>query len=1048
LALDFLLVLLSSIEQDSSVLFYLAWHDFCRRSRIQANSNKTICRLADGNGVNSLFDEPLPVLPDADDFEERLKARIKRYLVERCLYGVDIDPLAVELGRLALWVETMDRTLPFGFLDHKLKCGNSLVGCWFDRFQDYPAMAWEREGGDTNHDKFVHHFREFVAARGKKQGQIQQKGDKWTQAIKDTKNELVKPEFKALLETLDPANPRLQYPNFNLPALPEQIRAEALGIFEELHSLPVHETEERERRYKERIEQSEAINRLKFAFDTWCAVWFWSGEDIALAPTPGKFFNPPAETRAIITKLTQQYQFFHWELEFPDVFASERGGFDAIVGNPPWEIQKPNSMEFFSNIDPLYRTYGKQEALQKQLEYFKNDPQIEIDWLAYCDRLKALSNWTKNVGFPFGDPEEGESFSLSRSAKETEHLHQLWRDRRQQQLGYADTRHPFQLQGSADINTYKMFLELSLVLLRQEGRMGIIVPSGVYTDKGATTLRTEFLSNCQWQWLFGFENRDKIFDIDSRFKFCPLVIQKGGQTETIKAAFMQRSLTTWEEPERHILEYPRQRIEQFSPNSKAILEIRSERDLRVLEKMYANGILLGDDSPQGWGIKYATEFHMTADSKLFPPRPQWEAKGCQADEYGHWLKGNWQNYDDNSSISNCSQGLILSADGTQAINVDEVEDVALPFYEGRMIGQFDFSEKGWVSGKGRTAVWRDISFNEKVLEPQYLMSLKSLKYDSQKGYTNPKVAYMRISSATNERTTICAYLNIVPAGDSVFFFRSKNHSQLDCLTVVGFLGTFSFDYQARNRLGGLNMSEFLMVETTLPLRQNTATISNKIILIIGSLSIPHQSFAGDWLKLKKINPIDRNWYQLWAITPYERLRLRCILDAVIAELYGLEIEDFAWILKECDYPTAQVTDKTFSRILDPKGFWRVDKEKDPELRHTVLSPVAFHELKRLGLQNFLNLNDGEGWMLPDTLRLADYDFGHDERAKQPQPVASRLGDRFLPWQLEGTPEQSWQECERHAENLRRLLGDKSQTFNESKSKQPKDSSPQQLELDL
>ncbi len=60
-------------------------------------------------------------------------------------------------------------------------------------------------------------------------------------------------------------------------------------------------------------------------------------------------------------------------------------------------------------------------------------------------------------------------------------------------------------------------------------------------------------------------------------------------------------------------------------------------------------------------------------------------------------------------------------------------------------------------------------------------------------------------------------------------------------------------------------------------------------------------------------------------------------------------------------------------------------------------------------------------MLPETLRLADYGLGHDDRAKEPQPVASRLGPRFLPWQLEGTPEESWEECARHAENIRRIM---------------------------
>lgn len=153
----------------------------------------------------------------------------------------------------------------------------------------------------------------------------------------------------------------------------------------------------------------------------------------------------------------------------------------------------------------------------------------------------------------------------------------------------------------------------------------------------------------------------------------------------------------------------------------------------------------------------------------------------------------------------------------------------------------------------------------------------------------------------------------------------------------------------------------------------------------------------------------------------ERLRIKCNIDAIIAHIYGFNIEDVKCILSDCDRPSSYYSDSY--KNLDPKGFWRVDKEKDPELRHTVLSLVAFQELKKIGLDAFLNLNDGEGWMLPQTLRLADYGLGHDDRAKELQAVAPRLGERYLPWQLAKTPEQSWAECERHAENLRQLLGE-------------------------
>ena len=89
-----------------------------------------------------------PMTRTGDNFEAWVKARLRRHVVERCIYGVDINPLAVELARVSLWVATLDPDLPFSFLDHKIKVGNALVGCWLDRVEDYPLRAWEREGGD------------------------------------------------------------------------------------------------------------------------------------------------------------------------------------------------------------------------------------------------------------------------------------------------------------------------------------------------------------------------------------------------------------------------------------------------------------------------------------------------------------------------------------------------------------------------------------------------------------------------------------------------------------------------------------------------------------------------------------------------------------------------------------------------------------------------------------------------------------------------------------------------------------------------------------
>ena len=758
--------------------------------RIEASGNQSLVwmlgiKAEGGDEVERLSDEQIPCPPDDPDFEQRLKARLKRHVVERCIYAVDLDPLAVELCRLSLWIETMDRELPFGFLDHKVKCGNALIGAWFDQFQHYPAMAWKnREGGDKTHSNGVH-FKEN--ARGK--------------AIKAFHKDRLTPDMKRFLEG------RTLFQEDLLEAA-ATAHDDALGVLAYMHDLPIQDAVERADVYREELLGSKEWRSLKDALDLWGACWFWPADQIQHAPLPTSFADPPKETRAVAKQVAARHRFFHWELEFPDVFSQAGSGFDAVVGNPPWDIAKPVSMEFFSNIDPLYRSYGKQEALGKQTEYFA-DEAIEGDWLDYCADFRAQSNYVGRARNPFGDPKKtSKSQNRIYFGKGNLDIHRRWRDARRRSTGFADPQHPFRHQGSADLNLYKLFLEAAHALTRKGGRVGFLVPSGLYSDNGTGPLRTLFLENCMWEWLFGIENSTKIFPIHRSQKFNPVIVEKGGSTEVIQTAFMRRSLEDWERAENIATPYTRAQVEQFSPKSRAILEIQSRRDLEILEKIYANSVLLGDDGPDAWGIKYATEFHMTNDSKLFPPRPKWEEKGYRPDEYSRWLKGDWRPIEelwaelgvdpdrpepaeieledwlfDRSAgperreaearfvhghllkpgdvertdwAVRCAQppydrlpvprveipaGYILSRDGTEWIwEGPGIEDVALPLYEGRMIGQFDFSEKGWVSGKGRSAVWREIPWGEKQIEPQYLMGVEDYG-ESSKARQVPKTAY-------------------------------------------------------------------------------------------------------------------------------------------------------------------------------------------------------------------------------------------------------------------------------------------------------------------
>lgn len=1016
--------------------------------RITEDGEKAVVRLLkseSGDGVpeERLADEFLPCRPDDETFEPRLKAILRRHVVERCIYGVDLDPLAVELCRLALWIETMDRELPFTFLDHKVKCGNALVGAWFDQFQHYPVMAWKnREGGDKGHSNGIHF----------------DKGAR-TRALKQFVKDHLQPDAAAAIVGQKHIWRAKEFD-------PTGVHDQAMEVLDRLHQLPVHQSAERVRLFHAGLLGSEAYKELKRRMDLWCSCWYWPPEKLECAPLPTAFVDPASDTWAVVEDLSTENNFFHWELEFADVFRKETAGFDAVLGNPPWETLQPNPEEFFSNIDPLFRTYGRLVKNQLLRNLFEADSDLERKWLNYCAKFNNISHWVSFAANPSGDPEMdvglSGSFALGAGNKS---LHSRWRELRARSRGFADPRHPFRHQ-KGRVFTYRLFLECSHALLRDGGRIGMIVPSGLYTDSWSQPLRELFLDSCSWEWLFGFENREHVFDIDGRFKFNPIVVEKGGETNAIQTAFMRRRLEDWEHAESFAMEYSRKQVDRFSPHSRTILEIQNPKMLEVLEKIYDQSALLGEEGPSGWNLRYKIEFMMNTDARLFPPLPDWENQGYRPDEYSRWLKGEWRPIDDlwselgfdpsdrkpidstceaaivargnvvqrSKSRVRCAQppydslpvartdipeGIILSREANEWIREGLVEDKALPFYEGRMIGQYDFSQKGWVSGKGRSATWREIDWGNKVVEPQYLIKAAILD-ESPKCAPGPQSAYMRISSATNARTTISTYLFGAPAGDSVFFYLPNDGSIKTACVVSGILSSLVFDTAIRLRLGGLNMSDFVMAEAPLP--PLSPFYSRCSVNLLLNLSLSDRLFCKEWIHLGEATCAATSWKSSWALTDVRRLEILCCFDALIALWYGLEISDLNFALRDCDWPKVSSSNR-----FDPKGFWRVDRGLDPELRQTVLTLIAFHDLKKMisscgdnqetGIQAFLTQHEREGWTLPETLRLADYGLGHDDRAQEYQPVASRLGPRFYDWQLAQTPEESWRECHLHARNL-------------------------------
>lgn len=902
------------------------------------------CRLLDatdakgkalplGNKPEHPTDEVfLPCMPDDEHFEERVKARLKRYVVENCIYGVDHNPMAVELARLSLWIETMDRELPFEFLDHKIKTGNSLVGGWLDTFLHYPLAAWQRKGGDESHPSNMFH-----------------EPKSWDKLITQKFRSVILPEMESAI--LSGRQTEIAFAAGTSTHL--DAHRELLDLYLSMHNQPfsIHGADTRNQMYYGSILQSEAYLKLKQRMDIWCALWFWPADQLDAAPTPNNFSHLSEESLAIVVDLAARHRFFHWEVEFPDVFCSGRNGFDAVLGNPPWEISKPNSQEFFTKVDPLYRSYGKQEAIRKQKDYFRASPDLEISWLRYNAGFKAMSNYFSSCHNPFGDPDLDQDTRINLgTAKRSKELHSIWRTLRSRAKTFtADFRHPYRHQGSADLNLYKLFLEASYHLLKRYGRIGMIVPSGVYSDKGAQPLRKLFLEESGWEWLFCFENRGKIFDIDSRFKFAAIIIQKGGSTGVIRTAFMRHRLSDWEHPE-NMIGYSPELVRSLSPQNLSFLELTSSRDAEIIKKMYRNSILLGDESENGWGMEYGREFDMTNDSGLFNKLEDLQKKGFKPDPYGR----------------------MIGLDGT----------MMLPLYQGVMIWQFDFCAASYLSGAGKRTEW-DRSKDIKTIRSQFYIKSEDFYPEA----FNPfdfKFAFRDISAGTNERTAIGTPLCSVPCGNVLGLLRNRNNDYARVLLLGMFMNSFPFDFVVRQRMVGSHLNLFVLRE--LPLLDNKEIENHAPMLIYLALAIscPDNYFSLIWIWYKHSYKKSLFAPQAkFALTPHERIRIRAILDAAVAELYGLEYEDFEWILSD---------DRT-----NPKGFWRVDKEKPAEVRHTTLALLAFRRVKEVGLEAFLN----EDWQLP----------GY---------AAEYYGPRYLDWQLTTTAEQSWAELEYHA---RQLLGE-------------------------
>ncbi len=461
----------------------------------------------------------------------------------------------------------------------------------------------------------------------------------------------------------------------------------------------------------------------------------------------------------------------------------------------------------------------------------------------------------------------------------------------------AMVRTRFHHQGRGKLYTYRLFLERALQLLRPGGRLGLIVPASLYFDRDAAPLREVLLRDCAWEWLFAFENRRRLFAIDGRYRFGAILARKGGTTTAVRVAFGRVDPEEWAGPApRHLL-YPAAEVRRLSPRSGAFVEVQDQRDLELLRRLALAGQpLLGTGGACSWR---QGDFNMTADRHRFHRRDECERRG-----YAACADGSWRG--------------------------DGDAPVLRPLYQGAMIHHLHPNAGAHAGGTGRSTSWRPPPADDAVV-PQYLVAA-----DDHRCAAPARVAVRALSNATNERTAIACLLADEPCGNSLGLLTPRAPTVTpvtDTAFTAGVLASLAWDWALRQRLAGTNVNGFVLADMVLP----CATPEQR------------RAIAAAAVQLGAILP----WHEplrraavaegLPAWTgPIDRASVRIRLELAVADAFGLEPTDLDWMLRDCDHPVTALANRVFARRLDPKGFWRVDRELPPSARLPMRVRAAAH----------------------------------------------------------------------------------------------------------
>jgi hypothetical protein len=670
-----------------------------------------------------------------------VRAALRR-VTGRCIYGVDVNPMAAELARVALCLEALEPGKPLTFLDENIRVGNALLG-------STPALLEARLPDDAF--KPIEGDDRKVAAALRKQNAAEKagQGDLFSTGSIPVTNAVLSKQAAQIARVL--------------PDNLEDVHIHQQRQARELASSP------------ERCQQ-------KLLADAWCAAFIQVKNDdtrrsaitqATLAGLAGEDRSAElAAAESVTEQLTRQYRFFHWHVEFPHIFrvgdgttgtepaTGWAGGFSCVIGNPPWERVKLQEQEFFAARSPEIAGAANAAARKKKIAALA-DSASPADRMLHAEfqaELRKSSGW---------------SHLLRQSGR-------------------------FPLTGRGDVNTYAVFAETGRTIIGPQGRSGMVLPTGIATDMTTSMFCRDLVAKNNISSFYAFENEEKIFkDVNNRPTFCLLtILGHAGRNWKISMAARLRSV-------RNIREMAYQLsvddVHRINPNSGTLPVFRTAHDSKITAEIYMRIPVLWRDAPSinPWGLSFLAMYHMANDSGQFRTREQLEMDGWK-------LTGNVFIIGTERMLPLYEGKMIHHFDSRfatyEGATREQVNKGTLPRLTAGQHADPEFfpEPRYWV--QEFDTVDEAKSTPEKTVCSAVGVSSRLAARNWDRGWL---LGWRDICRSTDERTVICGVLPRTAVGHT-FPLMLLTSKFADCLLAN--LSAMVFDYVSRQKLAGTHLT--------------------------------------------------------------------------------------------------------------------------------------------------------------------------------------------------------------------------------------------------